>query len=70
MWVHQQYKKITDEKVYIPRTKYSSMIITLNQMKAMKLFWEKYLEEDWSKSIFTDKVAFVRVKLRSRKWTP
>ena len=36
-------------------------------MKARKLFWEKYLEEDLSKYIFTDKVVFKGGKMRSRK---
>ena len=27
-------------------------------MKARKLFWNKYLKEDWSKYIFTDEVVF------------
>ena len=46
------------------------MILTSNQMKARKLFWEKYLEEDWSKYKFTDEVVFKGRKMRSRKWTP
>ena len=33
-------------------------ILTSNQMKARKLFWEKYLEEDWSKYKFTDEVVY------------
>ena len=39
-------------------------------MKARKLFWEKYLEEDPLKYIFTDEVVFKGGKMRSRKWTP
>ena len=35
----------------------ATMILTSNQMKARKLFWEKYLMEDWSKYIFTDEVV-------------
>ena len=38
----------------------STMILTSNQMKARKLFWGKYLEEDWSKYIFTNEVFFSR----------
>ena len=40
-------------------------------MKARKLFWDKYLEEDWSKYVFTDEVVFKEekweVKMDSRK---
>ena len=39
-------------------------------MKTRKLFWEKYLEKDSSKYIFTDEVVFKGGKMRSRKWTP
>ena len=46
------------------------MILTSNQMKAKKLFCEKYLEEDWSKYKFNDEVVFKGRKMRSRKWTP
>ena len=46
------------------------MILTSNQIKARKLFREKYLEEVWSKYIFTDEVVFKGGKIRSRKWTP
>ena len=48
----------------------ATMILTSNQMKAKKLFWEKYLEEDWLKYIFTDEVVFKGEKMRNRKWTP
>ena len=48
----------------------ATMILTSNQMKARKLFWEKYLEEEWSKYKFTDEVVFKGGKMRSRKWTP
>ena len=44
----------------------ATMILTSNQMKARKLFWEKYLEEDWSKYLFTDEVVFKGGKMRSR----
>ena len=48
----------------------ATMILKSNQMKERKLFWEKYLEEDWSKYIFTDEVVFKGGKMRSWKWTP
>ena len=48
----------------------ATMILTSNQMKARKLFWEKYLEVEWSKYKFTDEVVFKGGKMRSRKWTP
>ena len=34
-------------------------------MKARKLFWDNYLEENWS-NIFTDEVVFKGEKMRSR----
>ena len=46
------------------------MILTSIQINARKLFWEKYLEEDLSKYIFTDEVVFKGGKMRIRKWTP
>ena len=46
------------------------MILTSNQMKARKLFREKYLEEYLSIYIFTDEDVFKGAKIRSRKWTP
>ena len=52
------------------KTNIVTMILTSNHMKARKFFWEKYLEEDWSKYIFTDEVVFKGEKIRSRKWTP
>ena len=39
-------------------------------MKMRKSFWEKYLEADFSKYIFTDEVVFKGGKIRSRKCTP
>ena len=39
------------------------MILTSNQIKARKLFWEKYSEEDLSKYKFTNEVVF-----KGRKW--
>ena len=39
------------------------MILISKQMKAIKLFWEKYLEVDWSKYIFTDEAV-----LKEEKW--
>ena len=39
-------------------------------MIVRKLFWEKCLEEDWSKYILTDEAVFKGKKIRSRKWAP
>ena len=45
------------------------MILRSNQMKARKLFWEKFLGEDWS--IYNHPWScFQRRKMRIRKWTP
>ena len=38
------------------------MILTSNQIKAKKLFWEKYFEEYWSKYIFTDELLSKKEK--------
>ena len=35
-------------------------------MNERKLFWEKYLEEDLSKCIFTDEVVFKGGKMRNK----
>ena len=45
------------------------MILTSNQTKTRKLFWEKYLEEDLSKYIyiFIDEVVFKGGKMRRIK---
>ena len=71
MWAHQQLEEhLRWESIHIKKLNIVTMILTSNQMKARKLFWEKYLEEDWSKYKFTDKVVFKGRKMRSRKWTP
>ena len=46
----------------------ATMILASNQMKARKLFWEKYLMEDWSKYIYWWS-CFKGGKMRSIKWT-
>ena len=45
------------------------MIIKSDQMKAIKLFWEKCLEENWP-NIYLMMKLFSNEKTSSRKWTP
>ena len=68
MLVYQQLKEHYRWKSFHKKENIVTMILTSNQMKVRKLFWDKYLEDDWSKYIFTDVVVFEE-EMRSRKWT-